>query len=93
VQGAGVSAVSRRFHGGAEPATRCPTSTSAAPGSFDGIDVGISEGIDALVDAESTKGEVRSSLPALDNPGGSGSQVRVYARTRRDDIVIHPAIG
>jgi hypothetical protein len=58
-----------------------------------GIDLGISEGSAARVDAESTKGEVRSSLPALDAAGESGSQVSIYARTRRDDIVIHPAAG
>jgi hypothetical protein len=58
-----------------------------------GIDLGISEGTAAEVDAESTKGEVRSSLPVFDNPAESGSQVRVYARTRRDDIVIHPAVA
>ena len=52
-----------------------------------GIDVGIGEGAAARVDAKSTKGEVRDSLPAREGPG----QVTVYARTRRDDIVIHRA--
>lgn len=49
-----------------------------------GIEVGISEGITASVDAKSTKGLVRSSVPTQDNP-----EVKVYARTRLDDIVIH----
>ncbi|TWP51739.1 DUF4097 domain-containing protein [Lentzea tibetensis] len=49
-----------------------------------GIEVGISEGTAASVDAKSTKGLVRSSVPTQDNP-----EVRIYARTRLDDIVIH----
>ncbi|MCX2951534.1 DUF4097 family beta strand repeat-containing protein [Lentzea sp. NEAU-D7] len=49
-----------------------------------GIEVGISEGITASVDARSTKGLVRSSVATQDAP-----DVKVYARTRRDDIVIH----
>ena len=51
-----------------------------------GIEVGVSEGTAVQVDAKSTKGLVRNSLPRQDN-----GQVKVYARTRRDDIVIHPA--
>lgn len=54
-----------------------------------GIAVGISAGTAASVDAESTKGAVRNSLPA--KAGASDNTVKVYARTRRDDIVIHPA--
>ncbi len=53
-----------------------------------GIEVGINEGTAASVDANSTKGVVRNSLPANDNPGDT---VKVYARTRLDDIVIHAA--
>ncbi|WP_181777407.1 DUF4097 family beta strand repeat-containing protein [Amycolatopsis pittospori] len=56
-----------------------------------GIRVGISEGTFAGVDAKSTKGSVRSSLPAQDDAVRSGDQVKVYARTRLDDIVIHRA--
>jgi hypothetical protein len=56
-----------------------------------GIDLGISEGTAAWVDAKSTKGAVRSSLPALDNPDELDSKVKVYARARLDDIVIHRA--
>jgi DUF4097 and DUF4098 domain-containing protein YvlB len=55
-----------------------------------GIEVGISEGTAASVDANSTKGNVRSSLPAQDNPDEFDNKVKVYARTRLDDIVIHP---
>lgn len=54
-----------------------------------GIEVGIGSGVTAFVDAESTKGSVRNSLPAA---GRSDHDVKVYARTRRDDIVIHPAV-
>ncbi|WP_086844106.1 DUF4097 family beta strand repeat-containing protein [Amycolatopsis kentuckyensis] len=52
-----------------------------------GIDVGVGEGLAASVDAESTKGAVRNSLPA--NPGG---HVKIRARTRLGDIVVHPAV-
>ncbi|MEV4621129.1 hypothetical protein AB0J74_20770 [Asanoa sp. NPDC049573] len=50
-----------------------------------GIEVGVVAGVGASVDAESTKGSVRNSVPAQD------SLVKIYARTRKDDIVIHPA--
>lgn len=56
-----------------------------------GIELGISEGTAAWVDAKSTKGTVRSSLPTQDNPDQFENKVKVYARTRRDDIVIHRA--
>ncbi|EOD63377.1 hypothetical protein [Amycolatopsis vancoresmycina] len=51
-----------------------------------GIDVGVAEGSAARVDAGSTKGQVRNSLP--EEPA---AEVRIHARTRRDDIVIHRA--
>jgi hypothetical protein len=54
-----------------------------------GIEVGIAEGTAAWVDADSTKGSVRNSLPAQDNP--AEFDVKVHARTRLDDIVIHRA--
>jgi len=50
-----------------------------------GIEVGV-DGDTASVDAKSTKGSVRNSLA---NDGEAG--VKVYARTRLDDIVIHRA--
>jgi Putative adhesin len=56
-----------------------------------GIDIGIGAGTAAWVDAKSTKGEVRNTLSEQDSPGGSENQVKVYARTRLDDIVIHRA--
>ncbi|NKE61277.1 hypothetical protein FXN61_32725 [Lentzea sp. PSKA42] len=54
-----------------------------------GIEIGVSEGTSAEVDAKSTKGLVRSSLTAHDNADNS---LKVYARTRLDDIVLHPAV-
>jgi hypothetical protein len=54
-----------------------------------GIEVGIGEGTAASVDAKSTKGAVRNSVPTRE----SGTEVTVHARTRLDDIVIHPAAG
>jgi hypothetical protein len=53
-----------------------------------GIVVGIGAGTAAVVDADSTKGAVRNSLPDL---ATFDEKVAVYARTRRDDIVIQPA--
>lgn len=52
-----------------------------------GIEVGVSEGSTAWVDADSTKGAVRNTLG--DNAGGE--QVKIHARTRLDDILIHRA--
>ncbi|MEJ3750637.1 DUF4097 family beta strand repeat-containing protein [Actinomycetes bacterium KLBMP 9797] len=56
-----------------------------------GIEIGISEGAAATVDAKSTKGAVRNSLPTQDNLGEFTDKVTVHARTRLDDIVIHRA--
>jgi DUF4097 and DUF4098 domain-containing protein YvlB len=53
-----------------------------------GIKVGIPEGTIAWVDAKSTKGTVRNSLPA---PTPAEFDVKVQAHTRLDDIVIHRA--
>jgi hypothetical protein len=53
-----------------------------------GIEIGVSDDTAAEVDAKSTKGLVRSSLTAQDS---SGNSLKVYARTRLDDIVIRPA--
>ncbi|WP_232660298.1 DUF4097 family beta strand repeat-containing protein [Pseudonocardia sp. TRM90224] len=53
-----------------------------------GIEIGVSASAAAAVDARSTKGLVRSSLPVQ---GGTGEDLAVFARTRLDDIVIHPA--
>ncbi|MCE7004721.1 DUF4097 family beta strand repeat-containing protein [Kibdelosporangium philippinense] len=58
-----------------------------------GIEVGISEGTAAWVDAKSTKGTVRSSLPAQDALDEFDNKVEVYARTRLNDIVIQRATG
>jgi hypothetical protein len=54
-----------------------------------GIEVGIGDGATASVDADSTKGTVRDSLPEHD--GESADHVKVHARTRLGDIVIHRA--
>lgn len=56
-----------------------------------GIEIGIGPRTTAVVDADSTKGTVRNTLPTPSEQ--YADQVEVYARTRRDDIVIHPAAG
>ncbi|MFD2469994.1 hypothetical protein [Amycolatopsis silviterrae] len=53
-----------------------------------GIEVGVSAGTAADVDAKSTKGLVRSTLGT---PEGSGVTLKVHARTRLDDIVLYSA--
>lgn len=58
-----------------------------------GIEVGISEGTAAWVDAKSTKGAVRSSLSAQDGPDEFDEKVKLHARTRLGDIVIQRAAG
>jgi hypothetical protein len=56
-----------------------------------GIEIGISEGTAAVVDAESKKGAVRNYLPAQDGLDEVDDQVRIHARARRDDIVVRRA--
>ncbi len=55
------------------------------------IEVGISEGAAARVDADSKRGSVRNSVPALENPDTSDNKVTVHARTRYGDIIIQRA--
>jgi len=54
------------------------------------IEVGISEGAAARVDANSERGSVHNSVPQ-ENPGASGNEVTVHARTRHGDIIIERA--
>ena len=55
------------------------------------IEVGISEGTAARVDANSKRGSVRNSVPAQENPHPSDNKVTVHARTRYGDIIIQRA--
>ena len=55
------------------------------------IEVGISEGAAARVDADSKRGSVRNSVPAQENPDTSDNKVTVHARTRYGDIIIQRA--
>jgi DUF4097 and DUF4098 domain-containing protein YvlB len=57
------------------------------------IDVGISEGTTVRVDADSTRGMVRNSIPGQENPGIADDEVKVRASTRHGDIIIHRAAG
>ena len=52
------------------------------------IEVGISEGTVARVDANSKRGSVRNSLPQRENPGTSGNTVTVRVRRRYGDVII-----
>ncbi len=53
------------------------------------IEIGISEHTTARIDAKSTRGSVRDLVTAQRDPGPSGDEVVVHARTRHGDIVIH----
>jgi Putative adhesin len=55
------------------------------------IEIGISEGSAATVDANSERGSVRNSVPSQGNPDPSGEKVTVHARTRYGDIIIQRA--
>jgi Putative adhesin len=55
------------------------------------IEVGISEGTAARVDANSERGVVRNSVPSQENPDTADSKLTVQARTRYGDIIIEPA--
>jgi DUF4097 and DUF4098 domain-containing protein YvlB len=54
------------------------------------IEVGVSEGTAAKVDANSKRGSVRNSVPA-ENRGTPDNRVAVHARTRYGDIIIQRA--
>ena len=55
------------------------------------IEVGISEGTAARVDANSERGSVRNSVPPQEDPDTSDNKVTVHARTRHGDIIIQRA--
>ena len=55
------------------------------------IEVGISEGTAARVDANSERGSVHNSVPPQENPETSGNTVTVHARTRHGDVIIQRA--
>jgi DUF4097 and DUF4098 domain-containing protein YvlB len=52
------------------------------------IEVGISEGTAARVDANSKRGSVRNSFPSQDDSDTFDDKVTVLARTRHGDIII-----
>ena len=55
------------------------------------IEVGISEGTTVRVDADSTRGKVRNSIPAPEDSDMSDNKVAVHARTRHGDVIIQRA--
>ena len=55
------------------------------------IEVGISEGTAARVDANSERGSVRNSIASQESPATSDALVSVHARTRHGDIIIQRA--
>jgi hypothetical protein len=57
------------------------------------IEIGISDGTSALVDAHSERGSVRNSVEAQDSQGAFDEKVTVRARTRYGDVIVHRAAG
>jgi Putative adhesin len=55
------------------------------------LEVGVSEGTAAGVDATSKRGSVRNSVPPQQDPETADDKVTVRARTRYGDIIIHRA--
>jgi len=55
------------------------------------IEVGISEGAAASIDADSERGSVRNSVAPQDKPATPDALVSVHARTRHGDIIIQRA--
>jgi hypothetical protein len=55
------------------------------------IEVGIGEGTVARVDANSTRGSVRDSVPPQDSLERSDDELTVHARSRHGDIIIRRA--
>jgi hypothetical protein len=55
------------------------------------IEIGISEGTAARVDANSERGSVRNSVPSSEDRGPFDNEVTVQARTRYGDIVVQRA--
>jgi hypothetical protein len=55
------------------------------------IEIGISEGADARVEANSERGSVRNSVPPQEGPGAFDGKLTVHARTRYGDIVVQRA--
>jgi DUF4097 and DUF4098 domain-containing protein YvlB len=55
------------------------------------IEIGISEGTAADIDATSELGTVRNSVPPAQDPATSDNKVTVHARTRHGDIIVHRA--
>ncbi|MFD7057434.1 DUF4097 domain-containing protein [Streptomyces mirabilis] len=56
------------------------------------IDIGISSGVSAWIDARTDSGTVRNELDTRDDPGSTNQRVKVRARTRSGDIVLHRTI-
>jgi hypothetical protein len=55
------------------------------------IEIGISEGTAARVDANSKRGSVRNSVPSQENPDTFDNKLTVHARTRHGDIIVQRA--
>ncbi|MFG3496692.1 DUF4097 family beta strand repeat-containing protein [Streptomyces sp. NPDC047886] len=55
------------------------------------IEIGIGEGSVAWIDAHSSMGSVRNTMQAKDGPSPHGDMVKVRARSRHGDIMIHRA--
>lgn len=57
------------------------------------IEIGISDGSAAQVNAHSERGSVRNSVATKESPGAFNDKVTVHARTRYGDIIVQHAAG
>jgi Putative adhesin len=55
------------------------------------IEVGVGDGAAAYLDLSSERGSVRNSVAFPGNPDAADARVRVHARTRHGDIIVHRA--
>ncbi|MEU4951970.1 DUF4097 domain-containing protein [Streptomyces lavendulae] len=55
------------------------------------IEIGVGEGSVAWIDAHSSTGSVRNTMRALDGPSEDRDRVKVRARSKHGDIMIHSA--
>ncbi|WP_331744503.1 DUF4097 family beta strand repeat-containing protein [Streptomyces mirabilis] len=56
------------------------------------VEIGISSGVSAWIDARTDSGTVHNELDTRGDPGSTSKRVKVRARTRSGDIVIHRTV-
>lgn len=83
-----ASATARTTHGGIRLGQVVGGSVDVES-SYGELEIGVREGTATWLDAVSTKGVVRSSLEAADDPGPAEQTVEVRARSVHGDVMVH----